>query len=332
MFDFLQKGDKVSLISAASFADEKAVKILSELLLQSELIPIFHKDMNNLESSPYANQYALMPYASSDNKRLKGFQEALNSDSKVLWILHGGQGCEKIIAAIERGDVTLSQHKKMIIGFSGVTNLHLYFLNKGWPCLHGPVGTISKETFDITNMPINAEASLKKVIQLVTGKIKTLNYAIYPINDQAKQNTTIINNTSIVGGCLNILVTHLGTPTQLRGNNKIVFIEDEPQRPERIETMFMGLIRSGTFTEAKAVLLGNFSDPNFDTERFKTIQPKLLERIAALLSENGIKLPVFHSDNFGHGDLNDPLPLGTLASIQAGNPATLTISISDELI
>ena len=328
LISYLANGDKISLISPAALADEEAVKVIVKIITQSGLIPIYHKQMNQSGNGPYQNQYDQMPYASSDIERIRGFQEALDNDSKALWVLHGGQGCEKIIAAIERGEITVPENKrKWIIGFSGVTNLHLYFLDKGWPCLHGPVGTIAKETLEITHCPINTEASLEKILDILTGKVRTLTYTINPINDQAKQNVSILEDTKVVGGCLNILVTHLGTSTALVGKNNIVFIEDEPQRPERIETMFMGLIRSGTFNGARAVILGSFSDPNLNKDRFKIVKPILLDRLAALLASNNIDIPLYQADNFGHGDFNDPLPLGTSVSIQPGNPSILTIAL-----
>jgi muramoyltetrapeptide carboxypeptidase len=324
----LQKGDKVALIAPSAAANEEAVTILNNLLEQAELVPLYFKEMNDPQSAPYANQYEQMAYASSDAKRLKGFQDALNSDSKAIWVLHGGSGSEKIIAALERGEVTLPKEKKIIIGFSGVTNLHLYFLGKGWPCLHGPVGTISKETYPLTHIPINTEASLVKVIDTLTGKSTPLSYPLSPLNEAAKLEKNLVEDTRVVGGALNILITHIGTPTALKGEGNIVFIEDEPQRPERIETMFMGLIRAGTFTGAKAVILGSFSDPNFNHERFKTVKPILQERLSNLLAENGINIPIFHADNFGHGDLNDPLPLGTKAKIQPGSPSLLSVDLN----
>lgn len=319
--------NKIALISPSAAANKDAVNILMTLLEQAGLNPVYYKDMNAPESASYANQYPQMPYASSDIKRLKGFQDALNSDSKAIWMLHGGQGCEKIIAALERGDITIPKDKKIIIGFSDVSNLHLYFLDKGWPCLHGPVGSISKETYPITNLPINMEASLTKVIDILTGKSKTLTYTLDPINNAARE-SNLIQDIMIVGGALNILITHIGTPTALQCNNKIVFIEDAPARPERVETMFMGLVRSGTFNGAKAVILGSFSDPDLNKERFKTVKPILLERLATLLAENGINIPVYHADNFGHGDLNDPLPLGTKAKITRDRRFLLSIAVN----
>lgn len=327
MFQFLQKGDKVALISPAAVPNEEAVKIVSKLLSRAGLVPEYQYDMNDPDSGPYTNQYENMPSASSDSIRLRAFQETLNSDAKAIWILHGGQGCEKIVAALERDDLSLSASIKMIIGFSGVTNLHLYFLNKGWPCIHGPVGTISNETLDITECPINSEARLQKVIDTLRGQSETLTYSIIPINETAKKEKNIIKDTTLVGGCLNILITHSGTSTALVGQNKIVFIEDEPQRPERIETLFMGLIRAGTFTGAKAVILGSFSDPELNTERFNIVKPILLDRLANMLAESGLTLPVYHAENFGHGLYNDPLPLDTNARIHPGNPATLKVDV-----
>lgn len=312
----LQKGDKVALISPAASADPVALNIVSGMLEKSGLIPAYDATMNAPQNAPYANQYEVMPYASADAQRLAGFQRALESDAKALWILHGGQGCEKIVAALERGDLVLPNNKKIIIGFSGVTNLHLYFLDKGWPCLHANVGTIGKETAQVTHSPINTEASLQKVIDVLMRRAPSLTYTLQPVNDLAKAQGAI-PATPIVGGCLNILVTHIGTPTALVGAGKIVLIEDEPQRPERIETMFMGLIRAGTFKDVRAVILGSFSDPAFNHQRFQKVKPVLLERLAGLLRDHGVHAPVFHAENFGHGSLNDPLPLGMDVMIES---------------
>lgn len=326
MFGYLSKGDKVALITPAASADPEAVNVIIDLLKESGLVPIYFQEMNDPAHSAYKNLYPVMSYASSDAKRLEGFQSALNSDAKAIWILHGNQGCEKSVADLESGKLTFPQDKKIIIGFSGVTNLHLFFLKQGWPCLHGPVASISKETFDITQCPINTHASLKKIIDVITGKVKTLTYSLTPLNESAKKSDNIIKNTSVVGGCLNILVTYMGTKTALSGKDKIVLIEDEPQRPERIETMLMGLIRSGTFNDAKAIILGSFLDPQLDRDRFKIVKPILLERLVSLLEENGINIPILHSENFGHGDLNEPLPLGTDAVLQLGAHPTLSVS------
>ena len=48
------------------------------------------------------------------------------------------------------------------------------------------------------------------------------------------------------------------------------------------------------------------------------VEPILLERLAKMLIESGIDIPVFHNPNFGHGNFNDPLPLGANACIQPG--------------
>src|SRR5882724_5333454 len=121
MTQYLNRGDKVSLISPAAAANEAAVKVIINLLTLSGLIPIYHQNMNVTLGAPYQNLYEQMQYASSDIERLHGFQAAIDDDSKALWVLHGGQGCEKIVAALERGDIALPENKKKwIIGFSGV--------------------------------------------------------------------------------------------------------------------------------------------------------------------------------------------------------------------
>lgn len=325
MFDHLHQGDKVALVAPAAAADPEALRIIMGLLNESGLVPLFFEDMNDPEHSPYGGQYPVMSYASSDAQRQKGFQDALKCDAKAIWVLHGNQGCEKIVADLENNKIRLPTDRKIIIGFSGVTNLHLYFLRLGWPCLHGPVASISKETFHITQCPINTQASLKKVIDVITGKLSRLTYKLLPLNESAKKTDLIIKDTGLIGGCLNILVTHLGTSTALNGKDKIILIEDEPQRPERIETMMMALIRGGTFNGAKAIILGSLLDPELNHDRFAIAKPILLERLVNLIEENGINIPILHSENFGHGDFNEPLPFETAAVMTLGQKALLTL-------
>ena len=307
-FQPLRPGDAIALITPAAGAHPKAVQVLIDLLHRAGLAPFYQPEMNDEGSAPYAHQYERMPSASSDANRLMGFQAALNSEAKAIWTLHGGQGCEKIVSALERDLLTLSP------------------LPQGWPCLHGLVGTVSEETYDITHMPINKLASLQKLIEALMGQTKTLSYSLTPLNEAAQQGPAI-EKTTIVGGALHILITHAGTSTALRGEGNIIFIEEPPERPERVETLFMGLIRSGTFKKAKALILGSFSDPTLNEARFKTVKPILLQRLVDLLQDHEGPMPIFHADNFGHGEFNDPLPLGTQARILPGESPVLTVEI-----
>ncbi|MBX9586237.1 MAG: hypothetical protein K2X50_03160 [Gammaproteobacteria bacterium] len=52
--------------------------------------------------------------------------------------------------------------------------------------------------------------------------------------------------------------SHGNKKTALYGKAKIVLIEDQPQRPGRIETMLMELIRSGTFKMQKTLFYAVF--------------------------------------------------------------------------
>jgi muramoyltetrapeptide carboxypeptidase LdcA involved in peptidoglycan recycling len=324
---FLHPGNTIALITPAAGVHEEAVHILINLIEKAGLVPLYFKDMNTPETGPYAGGDYSMPYGSSDKRRLEGFQEALNSQAKVLWVLHGGQGCEKIVDALERGKLVLPADKKIIIGFSGVTNLHLYFLKQGWPCFHGPVGTIGQETAAITQSPINAQTSLQKVLDILSGISKALSYSLQPLNELARQSPPFEAN--VVGGCLNILSVHMGTPTALEGERNIILIEEQPERPEWVETRLLGLMRSGAFVRAKAILFGSFLDPACEEGRFQSIRPLLLQRIVELFTEHNPRLPLFYTPNFGHGPLNELLPLGIPVSIQGGERAFLNVDLTE---
>lgn len=72
--------------------------------------------------------------------------------------------------------------------------------------------------------------------------------------------------------------------------------------------------------------MGSLLDPELNQERFAIVKPILLDRLVNLLGENGINIPILHSENFGHGNFNEPLPLGADAGLALRREAILTLS------
>lgn len=63
----------------------------------------------------------------------------------------------------------------------------------------------------------------------------------------------------IVGGNLSILMSMLGSKSQLKTDGKILFIEEIGEYEYAIDRMLQSLKRAGYFNNLKGVVLGNFS-------------------------------------------------------------------------
>lgn len=327
----LQKGDTIQLIAPSSMIFEDALPIIVQKLEENGLKPIYNEKLNAPELGPYYSFYVNTKakkslYSNTDEFKMQDFQRALNSDSKAIWVLRGGLGFEKIMAAIDRGEIKFPKSPKLIIGFSDLTGLHLYYSKMGWKSLHAVVAMFAEDTKHITKDSVNSKAKLQDVIDVIMGKVNKLQYNIIPLNAHAKNIASPITNTTITGGNLRIIADNFATSTNLNGNEKIIFIEGNYYFPQVEERTFMQFIRSNAFEGAKALVLGS-QNVKVDWKFSEEMQKIVLERLCAMLEENGVEIPVFHSQNFGHTEQNFPLPLGFNSSITKLEDGSYTLNI-----
>ena len=73
--------------------------------------------------------------------------------------------------------------------------------------------------------------------------------------------------SEMMGGCLSILVTTLGTPYEIDTRGKLLFLEDVGEKPYRVERMLTHLKMAGKFDDVAGVLFGDFTDCDGDGPR-----------------------------------------------------------------
>jgi muramoyltetrapeptide carboxypeptidase len=122
--------------------------------------------------------------------------------------------------------------------------------------------------------------------------------------------------SELMGGCLSILVTTLGTPYEVDTRGKLLFLEDVGEKPYRIERMLTHLRMAGKLDHVAGVLFGDFT--NCDGEDTRGVK----EVIADLFHD--ARYPVVMGMKAGHGDENLALPFGTKMVLD-GNAAILTL-------
>jgi muramoyltetrapeptide carboxypeptidase len=239
--------------------------------------------------------------ANTDEKRYQQLVAALHAhDSKIIWTLRGGYGAARLIPILDEHD--FSKHPKLLVGFSDLTALFLYFDKKyGWPCIHGTIigsvidGKSTKQELDY----------LKKAIAGDWHKIK---HSLKPANEAAKH-TKI--NAKIIGGNLELIRSSLGTSWAIDARDKVLFIEEVDLRGYALHRSLLHLQQAGVFNGIKGLIIGDIickPEPGSDKH--------LCEDALALFLKT-IHVPIFRSNDFGHGNRNYALIFGADATISS---------------
>ena len=241
-----------------------------------------------------------------------------NDDIKLIWSLRGGEGCADLLPYLEKHSSEISKLKpKILLGFSDCTPLLLYLSQKfNWPCIHGAVASQIRSG-------MLSECSLQATIKLLSGSGDTLLLTeLEPLNSAAKQDATIA--TELTGGNLSLLTLNHGDSWQVDCRNKIIFIEDWHERGYKVERALKYFRRLGWFKDANALILGDFlagplSTNEVEQEEQVAYMHHVLQRFAG-----GLDIPVLQSQQFGHGYVNMPLPLGVKVALDLNS---LTLSL-----
>lgn len=299
-FECLKQGDLIEIIAPSSHAPienlEKGVKVLNSWGYRV----VYDKDL--LEPDIFL--------ANTDKKRFESFKKAMtNKKSKAVWCLRGGYGAIRLLPFIEK--MKIPKNKKILIGLSDISSLHAA-LNQKWnfPTLHASLidrlgsGTLKPENIDELRQTLENSD--------YTNKFDNLK----PLNRAAKSNKKI--KSKIVGGNLMVVTSTLGTPSQLKPRNKILFLEELSERAYRIDRCLQQMKQAGLFADASAVVFGDFTncdEPNKDNH-VQTVLENFFK---------DMEIPAFTGIESGHGELQRPLFFNTEAHLTCGKKPRMIV-------
>jgi len=117
----------------------------------------------------------------------------------------------------------------------------------------------------------------------------------------------------MIGGCLSLLVTTLGTPYEIDSRGKLLFIEDVGEAPYRIERMLTHLKMAGKFDQLAGLVFGDFA-------KCEGPGPRGIKEIIAELFHDAA-YPVVTGMRAGHGAENLTLPFGVKMRLDGAGPS-----------
>ena len=245
-------------------------------------------------------------FAGTDKNREKDFQKALdNKNIKAIWCARGGYGAVRIIDKLNFDNYL--KNPKWIIGFSDITVIHnkLNFLNS--ESIHAMMITGFEDIGQNND-------SLSKLKNVLFGDC--LSYSIA----SNKNNKAGKSEGIIVGGNLTLIQSTIGSKTELKMKDKILFIEEIGEYAYHIDRMLYSLKRAGYFENCKGLIVGQISDVKKNTTDFGR---SINELILDVLDE--YNFPILFDFPAGHEKTNFPIILGRKVILDVSKPDSKVI-------
>lgn len=295
----LESGDAVRIIAPSSPVDEDALR---RGCAEIERLGYQVKwDPRVLARQAY--------FAGSTEERLSKLLFALDDNaSRAVFCARGGYGSAYLLERLEPRQLKLP---KMLLGFSDVTLLHLFFWRKKrWVTFYGPMVGAG---FDKgANVPggYDLESFQHAVAQASRGwKLDLRGETLFFGHAEG----------TTAGGCLTLVEDTLGTPWEIQPGGAILLLEDCTMKPYQVDRALIHLRQAGKFKGVRAMVLGEF--PECEPPAGGPTVREVFERILAPL-----KIPVVWGAPVGHTPRAMlTVPLGVKARLVAQGSGRLEI-------
>jgi muramoyltetrapeptide carboxypeptidase len=295
----LRKGSKVAVFAPASPAEQIEVAAgLAELRrLGYEFTPV---------QLPGSEGY----FAGSTTSRLEGFLKAARHPEIVGLVgLRGGYGATYLL---DHDIAAQLQQPRCVIGFSDLTVLQTYLWQKcGWVTFHGPMVAAGLNRGADDAHGYDEESFLKAVGNVDSG---------WELPLCGKSLEWGVAEGRLLGGCLTMLQTTLGTPWELDTTGALLVLEDRGVLPYQVDRALMHLKQAGKFAQVQGIILGEFPDSESPVKG----SPTVLEVCERILRSLGV--PIVFGAPVGHTQRPMlTLPLGVQARLISSGDGRLEI-------
>jgi len=228
--------------------------------------------------------------AGEQELRAKALEQLFaREDVRAIFCARGGFGSIQLLPLLN--PATIASQPKIFVGYSDVSLLLNWLIQScGLVTFHGPMVVM-----DIARGLKGRSRDL--FWETLCGASDTWFVSGIPIcpGEKAVQ-------AEMVGGCLSVVVTTLGTPYEIQTKGRILFLEDVGEKTYRIERMLTHLKMAGKLNDVAGVVFGQFTDCELGEGR------GLTEVVEDLFQD--VTYPVLSGISAGHGEENFLLPFG----------------------
>ena len=280
-FPALRPGDRVAAVAPAGPFDRAA--------LEAGLAVLAPRYCVHFDPGIFAQQRYL---AGDDARRLAEFTAALNDPQvKAVFCARGGYGALRLLPGLQ----SVMPLPKPVIGFSEITALHAWLQRAGLISIHGPVLT------QLGRLDGRTHERLFTLLERDTPAAPLQGTETYVAG---------VAEGPLLGGTLAVLSRLLGTPFLPPLDGAVLLLEDVGERPYRLDRMWTHLALAGAFRRIRGIVLGSFTGCEERDAAYGSAD--VLRDLAAATG-----LPCAAGFPVGHGERNEPVPLGARVRLDA---------------
>lgn len=238
--------------------------------------------------------------AGTDAQRASDLRKMISPKApSVLIFARGGYGVTRILDRLDLDG--LRRHPKLLVGYSDLTALFMALQRPGpYPVLYGPMASElgDPESFD-----------RESLLGALSGRVRTPAVRFR----QTDVLRAGVADGRLLGGCLSLLVSILGTPWDTDYAGSILFWEEIGEPPFRIDRMLTQLRNAGKLERIRGMVIGSLSGCEPTPGR-----PSLPMRRAILEALGPGRYPVIWNLRAGHVARKITLPLGVRGKLDTG--------------
>jgi muramoyltetrapeptide carboxypeptidase len=247
--------------------------------------------------------------ATTINRRQELISALERGDIDALVGTRGGYGSNYLLDDLQ---MSTSENRKIILGFSDLTSLQIYLWQRfQWITFYGPMLAAGLDAGPGAPDGYDKKSLLAALQNTDTGWTLDLQgEVLYPGEAKGR----------VLGGCLTLVETAIGTQWDLQTDDAILVLEDRGMKPWQLDRALMHLKQAGKFANVRGIVLGDFPECQAPVAGSATVRD-VCQRILAPLG-----VPTIFGAPIGH-TLRPMLtaPLGVKARLSAKGAGVLEI-------
>lgn len=279
---FLNKGDKIGVISCSNGLSIKNKNIIEELKLNLKSLDIEMVEGDTL----YAKEYNL--FSGTGEEKARALEKLfLDKDIKMIFDISGGDLANEVLDFLDFN--LIKENPKPFFGYSDLTVL----LNAIYSQCD-----ITTYNYQLRNLvgKFKEEQMQNFKASFIEGKEDIFNLDYKWINGSHLEGR-------IVGGNIRCLLKLAGTKYMPDFKDKILFLESFSGNSAKMVTYITQYKNLGVFNEVKGIILGEFTE----MER-ENLKPDIVEILKRVIGE--INIPILKTRDLGHGADAKCIPIG----------------------
>ena len=279
---FLNKGNKIGIISCSNGLSIKNKNIIEELKLNLKSLDIEMVEGDTL----YAKEYNL--FSGTGEEKARALEKLfLDKDIKMIFDISGGDLANEVLDFLDFN--LIKENPKPFFGYSDLTVL----LNAIYSQCH-----IATYNYQLRNLigRFKEEQMQNFKDSFIEGKEDIFNLDYKWINGSHLEGI-------VVGGNIRCLLKLVGTKYMPNFKYKILFLESFSGNSAKMVTYITQYKNLGVFNEVKGIILGEFTE----MER-ENLKPDIVEILKRVIGE--INIPILKTRELGHGADAKCIPIG----------------------